>query len=358
MILGGTTCHWERNRQNNKHINMATGASAGGLAVERWKILKRAILAAGNKAKEERGPFIKHQEDANTLQTGASVRSFSTFELFSVTDTEFEDEGPDVLRQGARKCMWNRYSHTERSNIARGHRTNEEEGNKGEGPDVGVTSALIRFLPPSTSLEAMVGFNNTGNVCVWPSEEVLAHYCLENRDQFRDASVCEVGGGMSCLAGIMLALTGLPARVRLTDGNTASVENVRQIIEANRSCFGEVCVSADVLLWNEDCDHPKFDFVVCADCLFFVELHKHLSRVIHKLLRPGGRALLLNPQRGGTLDQFVGVANELFSVTTLEKYDELVWDKHCVALATSEMYRPDLHYPVFLVLEPLKCNAT
>ena len=132
-----------------------------------------------------------------------------------------------------------------------------------------------------------------------------------NPEQFRGKSVIELGGGMSCLAGLMLALTGVPSCVRLTDGNKASVENVRQIIEANRMKFGAVHISEDVLLWGKDflsSDYPKFEFVICADCLFFVELHECLSRVIQKLLRPGGTVLLFNPRRSGSLARFVKTA--------------------------------------------------
>ena len=217
-------------------------------------------------------------------------------------------------------------------------------------------SAAVRFLPPTVSLDTMMGFNNTGNVCVWPSEEVLARYCLRNPEQFRGKSVIELGGGMSCLAGLLLALTGVPSSVRLTDGNKTSVENVRRIIEANRMKFGAVHVSEDVLLWDKDflsSDYPKFDFVICADCLFFVELHECLSRVIQKLLRPGGTALLFNPRRSGSLAQFVKTAGWYFFVREVERYDEVVWERHCLAQDSSEVYKPDLHYPILLTLKVL-----
>ena len=46
-------------------------------------------------------------------------------------------------------------------------------------------SVKVRYLTPKLDLSQLVGFNNTGNVCVWPSEESLAVYCLNNRHLFK-----------------------------------------------------------------------------------------------------------------------------------------------------------------------------
>ena len=325
-------------------------AQADMTAVERWKILKGAILAASRRS----------QDDDETI-TRASVRSFTSFELFKVTDLVGDVPKGCVCSQAGARSIWKRYTYVMRIDACatpsdEGTRGDTTGGMDGERERV---SALISHLPPKTSLEVMMGFNNTGNVCIWPSEEVLAHYCLENREHFRGKSVCELGGGMTCLAGLMLALTGLPARVMLTDGNTASVENVRRILSANKGEQNRVEISSNVLLWDEafvHSEHSTFDFVICADCLFFVELHQILCQVIRKLLVPGGTALLLNPTRSGTLEQFVKVAENLFAVKRSEKYSELVWEKHCASL-TDDRYKSDLHYPVLLVLEPLRATS-
>ena len=327
-----------------------------GSAVERWKILKRAILGAADASR----PSSKAKNvDQSRSPVLASVRSFSTFGLFDVSHLRYEarDESGDVRDRG--RCEWLRYSYRDTVTQDVPYPTTTP------APKLELT-ASIRHLPPRTSLEAMTGFNNTGNVCVWPSEEVLAWYCLEHRDQFEDKSVCELGGGMTALAGVMLSLTTLPTRIQLTDGNETSVENIHRILEENGGSFASVSTLARVLLWNEEfleSHHPKFDFVICADCLFFTELHDSLAKVIHKLLDVSGRAILFNPRRNGTLDQFVTVAEELFVVEKIERYDEAVWRKHCAAvMMTTEgengAYKPDLHYPILLILQPLSGITT
>lgn len=94
-------------------------------------------------------------------------------------------------------------------------------------------SANVCRSPIIITPEELMGFNNTGNVRIWPSEEVLAYYVLSNLDLFRDKTVLELGGGMSCLAGIMAALYGFCSDVHLTDGNPNSVYNVKRILEKN-----------------------------------------------------------------------------------------------------------------------------
>lgn len=91
----------------------------------------------------------------------------------------------------------------------------------------------IRRISKCFTASELIGFNNTGNVCVWPSEECLAYYLLRNRGVCRNRSVLELGGGMSCLAGVLAAKYCNPSAVTLTDGNVTSVDNVRCIVARN-----------------------------------------------------------------------------------------------------------------------------
>lgn len=90
-----------------------------------------------------------------------------------------------------------------------------------------------RINKKSFTANELMGFNNTGNVCVWPSEECLAYYLLKNPQLCRNKTVLELGGGMSCLAGVYVAKYCEPAGVTLTDGNVTSVDNVRCIVARN-----------------------------------------------------------------------------------------------------------------------------
>lgn len=193
-----------------------------------------------------------------------------------------------------------------------------------------------------------MGFNNTGNVCIWPSEETLSYYVLSNLDMFVDKSVIELGGGMSCMAGLFCAKYGRPDQVVLTDGNKLSVENAQITSRCNEFACRQV--DCRVLKWDYVNMHRGFDVILCADCLFFDDARADLIDAIWALLHPDGVALVMAPKRGNTLNSFV-LQSKLKGFTCKQsvKYNQLVWDKHLGLLENAD-YDENIHYPVLIEL--------
>lgn len=205
---------------------------------------------------------------------------------------------------------------------------------------------------PWTASE-LIGFNNTGNICVWPSEEALAYYILSRLNLFENTNVLELGGGMTCLAGLVLAKYGNPSFVHVTDGNDLSVENVRKSLNMNKF---KCTIKTSVLKWESVCldqyakypDRGRYQFILSADCLFFDESRSHLIDAIWLFLADEGVALITAPRRGHTLTHFLNecVARG-FYYDLLHCYNEAIWDKH-LELIKTDGYDENIHYPLLI----------
>lgn len=283
------------------------------MARKRWKLLARAL----QHNKEE---LDKLSEDI------ISVRRISSFGLFNLHQLENVSKDP--------RAHWFEYSvaiHQE------------------------VYSVKIRHLTKTITPVELMGFNNTGNVCVWPSEEVLAYYALCNKEVFNGKTVLELGGGMTCLAGLLIAKYTKASQICLTDGNISSVDNVRHVIDEN-GFKNSSRVSCDVLQWGDsDKTRNTFDIVLAADCLFFDDGRSDLVLTMWASLAESGQALVTAPKRGTTLDKFKSEAEQIgFICTILELYNEQIWDRHLQLKSNNLNYDEDIHYPILLhLLKPV-----
>lgn len=217
-------------------------------------------------------------------------------------------------------------------------------------------SVEIQYLQGSITAIDLIGFNNTGNICIWPSEETLACYVLANLSCFYSKKVLELGGGMSCLAGLMVAKYGKPCHVELTDGNFRSIQNIEYIITRNELSKVTNCSE---LKWESTKYNMEktafvktYDIILVADCVFFDESRQDLIDTIWYYLAKRGTAFVMAPRRGQTLDHFISKSKLVgFSCSVLENYEATVWHRHLQLLKSNSDYDANLHYPILIILE-------
>lgn len=200
----------------------------------------------------------------------------------------------------------------------------------------------------SITANHLMGFNNTGNVCVWPSEEVLSYYCLDNSYLFNNKTILELGGGMTCLAGLLIAKYLRPQYVLVSDGNAISVDNAKNIIQAN-----QVAADCCILKWGTCSKHHSdyFDVILAADCLFFDDTRNDFVSTIAYCLSDSGIALITAPRRGKTLDLFVQCAKSVGLYTlVLYCYNSVIWDQHCSLKLNNPHYDENIHYPLLIIV--------
>ena len=175
------------------------------------------------------------------------------------------------------------------------------------------------------------------------------------------AKVLEVGGGMTCLAGCLLAVSDFsphprPSQIHLTDGNSASVANLELIVSRMKVAVEKnpsICddIKAFEYRWDviDEAQEESYDVIISADCLFFKETSASLAQSIYRMLRPNGTALVVAPNREGTFGYFKTLALEYFNVEEVEQYSTEVVKAH-ESFIEEPGYDPDIHLPKLLIL--------
>ncbi|XP_078787999.1 calmodulin-lysine N-methyltransferase isoform X3 [Oryzias latipes] len=232
----------------------AETCDANDVARARWTLLRQVL-----RQKQLESPEIQQ----------VSVRRFATFDLFSRELLEAKDvcDTSDAQWVEYRSVHFPEYS------------------------------ALLRDnLGPVRVNEVLNSFDNTGNICVWPSEEVMAHYCLQKRHTFKV---------------------------------------LRWDCEKDISAFE---------------DH--FDVIMCADCLFLDQYRASLVDAIRRLMHPKGMALVFAPRRSETLSLFCELAQQAgLCVSQHQQYDAQVWDVHLkMQREGKQVYDENIHYPLLIIL--------
>ncbi|XP_037637602.1 calmodulin-lysine N-methyltransferase [Sebastes umbrosus] len=192
---------------------------------------------------------------------------------------------------------------------------------------------------------------------LWPSEEGDGSLMSAETSHVQGCSG-ELGGGMTCLAGLMVAICADVKEVLAIRWNEKSIQNVRGLAEKNRKAgkFGSTQVSARVVRWDCDSDisalEGHFDIVMCADCLFLDQYRASLVDAIRRLLQPNGTALVFAPLRGETLRLFCQLAQQAgLCASQHQQYDAQVWDVHLKMLREGkDAYDENIHYPLLITL--------
>jgi hypothetical protein len=195
--------------------------------------------------------------------------------------------------------------------------------------------------------------DNTGNICVWDCEIVLAWYLWRPGACHiaQGTTLLEVGAGMAGVAA--LAGDGICSHIFITDGHTDCVWNNRINLRLLRqtSSTDSSRIECNLLRWNYDDETLlcSADSTLVSDCTHFEEWHGQLLWTILRHTRVGGSIWMCQPNRGQSWSRF----HQLMECTVLgtvasiqeqccDRLDEL--HAH-FQLQHSSSYEPDRHRP-------------
>uniref|UniRef100_A0A1I7X3R5 Calmodulin-lysine N-methyltransferase n=1 Tax=Heterorhabditis bacteriophora TaxID=37862 RepID=A0A1I7X3R5_HETBA len=169
------------------------------------------------------------------------------------------------------------------------------------------SSFSIDLLLPKDrlSIKGLTGFDNTGNIRIWPGGESLAYFISVHPELVVGKTVLEVGAGFLGLPGLVSSLYA--SKVVITDGNDISVTSLRNIVSKNSINN----VNVNILRWGTGItnDDEKFDVILAADCVFFPEYHDDLLTTFDVLLSHKGVIYISSPKRKGSFDKFIDRVN-------------------------------------------------
>ena len=143
----------------------------------------------------------------------------------------------------------------------------------------------------------------------WPSGKALARAVAQDPPA-AGARVLELGCGLG-LPSVAAARAG--AQVTATDASPDAVVFAAHVLALN-----EVTGDVAVVRWQEDGEQlaaEPWDLVLAADVLYRRDNVDALLRLLPKLLRAGGEALVADPGRSGAED-FLPTAKRLWRVAT------------------------------------------
>ncbi|EGT48278.1 hypothetical protein CAEBREN_32289 [Caenorhabditis brenneri] len=181
---------------------------------------------------------------------------------------------------------------------------------------------IFKFIPPKTSISLhslASGFDNTGNVRIWPGSEALAWVIQRNPSSVLAPGnrILELGAGFLGLSSFLIAKLFPDSTVWVTDGNLESIRSLEHVKYANPEFRSRVHIKQ--LIWGQD--HlitSRFNTILAADCVFFAEYHESLMKCIHLHLAPNGNAVISSPRRKQSLQKFLDYVesdwNDEFSI--------------------------------------------
>ncbi|XP_015691224.1 calmodulin-lysine N-methyltransferase isoform X2 [Oryza brachyantha] len=267
----------------------ASGASNASL---RWRILRRTLLArsaSSSRAPEETSNDQQDKNDTNKISRKTS-RGFDLIECHVLPISQLTKSHADSSSRNENIVECN-------SDVYVCYKLPCEGSPK---------LNLVYRREDSLELNDIVASNRhnidtTGLVCCWPSEEVLAYYCINHSDMFRSTKVLELGSGYG-LAGLVIAASTDADEVVISDGNPQVVQYIQQNISINAETFGQTKVKSMILHWDHEPASEiisSFDIIVASDCTFFKQFHGSLARAVRSLLKHSetSQAIFLSPRR-------------------------------------------------------------